>query len=183
MPEKKKNKRIEINEEVSGVRLRASRTGGFAASASPAKGITLNSKHGARVSKTFKGLTLGAQNFKSVVRGRWNTGGMNINLSKSGISASNKNIFGTFNFRRPKLSSSTIFGFQVRGSVAMIVTFVGMIISLIGFILKLLAFILPRLFIFFGWLMQLSWNFLIFLGSFLIYLFIDFPKQLLNIRR
>ena len=52
-------KRIEINEETSGVRLRASRTGGVNLSTAPAKGITLNTKHGARVSKTYNGLTLG----------------------------------------------------------------------------------------------------------------------------
>ena len=82
-------KRIEINEETSGVRLRASRTGGVNLSTAPAKGITLNTKHGARVSKTYNGLTLGFQNLDSVVRGRWNIGKTNINLSKSGLSLSN----------------------------------------------------------------------------------------------
>ena len=76
------SKRIEINEKVAGVRERASRTGGVNASVSPVKGITLNSKHGSRVSKTFSGLTLGFQNLNSVVRGRWSGGGMNLNLSK-----------------------------------------------------------------------------------------------------
>ena len=62
-------KRIELNEEVANVRLRASRTGGVNLSTAPAKAITLNATHGARVPKTYKGLTLGFQNFNSVVRG------------------------------------------------------------------------------------------------------------------
>ena len=66
---KKKLKRIEINEKVGPIRGRISRTGGMTGSISPLKGVTLNTKHGARVSKTYKGLTLGLQNFNSVVRG------------------------------------------------------------------------------------------------------------------
>lgn len=178
MSEDKKNKRIEINEGVAGARLRASRTGGVNVSASPAKGITLNSKHGMRVSKTFKGLTLGAQNLSSVVRGRWSAGGMNVNLSKSGLSASNKNALGTFNFRRPKYSSTTIMGIQVRGTVGAVISFIGMFVSLIGFLIKAVFFLVPRLVLLAAWLLQLMWNSLIFLGSLIIYLVIDLPKQL-----
>ena len=178
MPEDKKNKRIEINEEVAGARVRASRTGGINISASPAKGVTLNSKHGIRVSKTFKGLTLGAQNLSSVVRGRWSAGGLNLNLSKSGLSASNKNLLGTFNFRRPKSSSTTIMGIQVRGTVGAVISFIGMFISLISFLIKIVFFLLPRLVFFAAWLIQLIWNSLIFLGSLIIYIVIDLPKQL-----
>ena len=175
---KDKNKRIELNEEVAGIRERISRTGGVNVSASPAKGVTLNSKHGMRVSKTFKGLTLGAQNFKSVVRGRWNAGGMNVNLSKSGLSASNKNALGTFNFRRPKSSSTTIMGIQVRGTVGAVISFIGMFISLIGFLIKVVSFLVPRILLLAAWLLQLAWNILIFLGSLIVYLIIDLPKQL-----
>ena len=70
---KKKLKRIEINEKIGPVRGRISRTGGMTGAVSPLKGVTLNTKHGARVSKTYKGLTLGLQNFNSVVRGRWSS--------------------------------------------------------------------------------------------------------------
>jgi len=175
---KKNNKRIEINEEVAGARVRASRTGGINVSASPVKGVTLNSKHGMRVSKTFKGLTLGAQNFSSVVRGRWSAGGMNVNLSKSGLSASNKNVFGTFNFRRPKSSSTTIMGIQVRGTVGAVISFLGMFISLISFLFKAFFFLVPRIFLLTVWLLQLVWNSLIFLSSLIIYLVIDLPKQI-----
>ena len=122
-------KRIEINEETSGVRLRASRTGGVNLSTAPAKGITLNTKHGARVSKTYNGLTLGFQNLDNVVRGRWNIGKTNINLSKSGLSVSNKNPLGTFNFTRPRSSSSTIGGIQVRGTNGAVIAFADMILN------------------------------------------------------
>ena len=105
-------KRIEVNEKVAGVRGRASRTGGVNASVSPLKGITLNSKHGARVSKTYKGLTLGLQKYNSVVRGRWSSGGINLNLSKSGFTLSTKGLFGTFNILKPNRSAATIFGIQ-----------------------------------------------------------------------
>ena len=175
---KDKNKRIEINEGVAGVRVRASRTGGINVSASPVKGVTLNSKHGMRVSKTFKGLTLGAQNFSSVVRGRWSAGAMNINLSKSGLSASNKNALGTFNFRRPKYSSTTIMGIQVRGTVGAVISFIGMLVSLIVFLIKAVFFLVPRIVLLAAWLLQLVWNSLIFLGSLIIYLVIDLPKQI-----
>lgn len=173
-------KRIEINEEVAGARVRASRTGGINASASPLKGLTLNSKHGVRVSKTFKGLTLGAQNFSSVVRGRWKAGGLNINLSKSGLSASNKNSLGTFNFRRPKFSSATVLGMQFRGNIGAVISFLGMFISLMGFLIKAVFFIIPRLFLLIAWLTQLSWRLITFFGSLIIYFAIDFPKQLLG---
>ena len=122
-------KRIEINEKIAGVRERASRTGGVNASVAPVRGITLNSKHGARVSKTFKGLTLGFQNLNSVVRGRWSSGNMNLNLSKSGFTFSTKGLFGTYNILRPKRSSATIGGIQVRGTAGMIFSLIGVILN------------------------------------------------------
>ena len=76
----KKLKRIEINEKVGPIRGRISRTGGITGAVSPVKGVTLNTKHGARVSKTYKGLTLGLQNFNSVVRGRWSTKDKKVNV-------------------------------------------------------------------------------------------------------
>ena len=177
MSEDKKNKRIEINEGVAGARLRASRTGGINVSASPAKGITLNSKHGMRVSKTFKADSWRSKFIKRGKR-KWSAGGMNVNLSKSGLSASNKNALGTFNFRRPKSSSTTIMGIQLRGTVGAVISFIGMFVSLIGFLIKAVFFLVPRLVLLAAWLLQLLWNSLIFLGSLIIYLVIDLPKQL-----
>ena len=180
-------KRIEINEKVAGVRERASRTGGVNASVAPVKGITLNSKHGARVSKTFKGLTLGFQNLNSVVRGRWSSGGMNLNLSKSGFTFSTKGLFGTFNILRPKRSSATLGGIQVRGTAGMIFSLIGvllnfawMLITLGIGILKFGITTIVRLVPIALWLLQLVWNLVLLSGSFLIYLVIDFPRQLFS---
>ena len=141
LPEKLK--RIEINKQLGPGRIRASRTGGLSASTSPVKGVTLNTKHGARVSKTYKGLTLGMQNSNSVVRGRWSTrdGRANLNLSKSGFSASLSNSLGTFNLKNPKRSSATIAGIQVRGSKAAWIAGAGLIFDLAIALLRL-AFVL-----------------------------------------
>ena len=127
----KKLKRIEINEKAGPGRVRVSRTGGVSASVSPLKGFTLNTKHGARVSKTFKGLTLGLQNLNSVVRGRWSTKkeGLNVNLSKSGLSVSAKNSLGTFNFKNPNRSSATFAGIQIRGKNAAWIAGLGFILD------------------------------------------------------
>jgi hypothetical protein len=181
------NKRIEVNEKVAGLRARASRTGGATAAVSPLKGFTLNSKHGARVSKTFSGLTLGFQNLNSVVRGRWTGGGINLNLSKSGFSFSSKGLFGTYNLLRPKRSSATVGGIQVRGQVGMIISLIGVVIqaalSLIGLAWSLLKFsfiICVRLVPFLLWFGQLFWNLIMLGSSVLLYLLLDFPRQLLS---
>ena len=181
------SKRIEINEKVAGVRERASRTGGINASVSPVKGITLNSKHGSRVSKTFNGLTLGFQNLNSVVRGRWSGGGMNLNLSKSGFTFSSKGLFGTYNLLRPKRSSATIAGIQVRGQAGMVISLIGVFIksiltlislawSFVRFGFVLFVRLLPIAF----WLGQFFWNLLMLLWSVFVYLLLDFPKQLIS---
>ena len=181
------NKRIEVNEKVGGIRARASRTSGATAAVSPLKGFTLNSKHGARVSKTLSGLTLGFQNLRSVIRGRWSGGGMNLNLSKSGFTFSSKGLFGTYNLLRPKRSSATVGGIQVRGQVGMIISLIGVVIqaalSLIGLAWSILKFsfvALVRLVPLLLWFGQLFWNLAMLSGSVLLYLMLDFPKQLLS---
>ena len=178
-------KRFEVNEKVAGVRGRASRTGGVNTSVSPLKGITLNSKHGARVSKTYKGLTLGLQKYNSVVRGRWSSGGINLNLSKSGFTLSTKGLFGTFNILKPNRSAATIFGIQFRGNVGMAISAIGLIfkfawlmISLIYNFLKLTVVFLVRLLPLMLWLIQFIWNFILLLGSCMIFLILDLPKQI-----
>ena len=72
----------------------------------PLRGLTFNTKYGMRVSKTFKGLTLGFQGGNTVVRGRWSSenGLLNLNLSKSGFSLSSKSKFGTLTFQSNRSS-------------------------------------------------------------------------------
>ncbi len=176
-------KRIELNEETADVRLRASRTGGVNLSSAPAKGITFNTKHGARISKTYKGLTIGLQNANSVVRGRWSVGSNNINLSKSGLSLSNKNALGTFNFIRPRSSSATLAGIQLRGNNGAIIAFTGMLISLVSAVIAFLMVLIPRLLLFLVWFAHTLWSGALVIGSILIFLVIDVPKQLLQKRK
>lgn len=171
-------KRIELNEEIGPTRLRASRTGGASISTSPLRGVTLNSQHGARVSKTYAGLTLGFQNSRSVFRGRWSAGGMNINLSKSGFSLSAKNPFGTVNLTNPKRSSGRIMGVQVRGSAGLFVAVAGAIIYLSYLVVRTVLVLLIRSIPIFLWALQLVWQFLIFLLSLAVYVVLDLPRQL-----
>lgn len=155
--EQKPVKRIEgkVHSKDKNVRLRLSRTGGLNLGWHPFRGITLNSKHGLRLSKTFKGLTLGFQGGRSLVRGHWSIGGglINTNLSKSGLSFSTRSKFGTFNWTRPKRSSFKILGIQFRGLKAAIpalffalITLTFGLISLLFGILKML----PPVLVFLG---------------------------------
>lgn len=115
-------KRIELKKTFKEkLRLRFSRTGGFNASVHPVKGVTLNNKYGLRVSKSFKGLTLGFQGKNTVFRGRWSFFNrfLNINLSKkNGISLSTAFRFGAINWTRPEYSSFRFLGIQIRGKKA-----------------------------------------------------------------
>ena len=95
----------QVRIEHRGKYLRASRTGGVALRASARAsgvGLTVNSSHGVRVSTAVApGLQVAMQNNQFVLRGRYSSGPLNLNLSKSGVSASVKNSVGTFNFIRP----------------------------------------------------------------------------------
>ena len=181
----KKLKRIEINEKIGPARVRISRTGGANASISPLKGITLSTKHGARVSKTFKGLTLGFQNFNSVVRGRWTTkgGGVNINLSKSGFSASVKNSLGTFNLKNPNRSSVKLAGIQIRGKNAAWIAGLGFILDLLILLIKLSISLIERVFLIVAWVMFTLWEFLKLIGLTFIFILFDLPKQIFSKKR
>ena len=177
---KEKLKRIEINEKVGPIRGRISRTGGITGAVSPVKGVTLNTKHGARVSKTYKGLTLGLQNFNSVVRGRWSTKGekVNVNLSKSGFSASVKNSLGTFNLKNPNRSSATFAGIQVRGKNAAWIAGFGFILDLAVMLMRLAFFVAHRVLFILAWAAVVAWDLSKFLGSWMLFLVIDLPQQL-----
>ena len=88
-------KRIEINKKVGKGRVRVSRTSEPNVSTSPAKGVTLNSAHGVRLSKSWGGVQTAFQNSRFILRGRWSTKtDTNVNLSKSGLSISQKTNFG-----------------------------------------------------------------------------------------
>ena len=97
---------VKAHSSNSKLRIRASRTSGINAAVHPLKGLTFNTKHGLRASKTFKGLTLGFQRGNSIVRGRWSSenGLLNLNLSKSGFTLSSKSKYGTYNISRPNRS-------------------------------------------------------------------------------
>lgn len=128
-------KRIELNTRIFGsTRFRLSRTNlpTPALSWHPFRGFSLNTRHGARVSKTFSGITLGFQNTRFTFKGRWQSNffGLNLNASKSGFSISQRNLIGTYNFTNPNRSSANLFGIQIRGKDAAPWAFLGLIISL-----------------------------------------------------
>ena len=60
----------------------------------PLRGFSLNTTHGVRVSKTFKGITLGFQNLKFVFRGRWSSDFLDLISTRRNLaSAFHKRIF------------------------------------------------------------------------------------------
>ena len=163
-------KRLEINwpifSEKSRFRLARTTFPKPSVSWHPLRGFSLNTSHGARVSKTFKGVTLGFQNLHFVFRGRWSSSffGMNLNASKSGFSLSQTNLLGTYNFSNPNRSSANILGIQIRGKKAAPWALLGLLISLPIHLFKLLIWaiqlvlrvteVLIRLAL---WLLQLTW--------------------------
>ena len=173
-------KRIEINRAVFSkkTRFRLARTTFPKPSLSwhPFRGFSLNTSHGARVSKTFKGVTLGFQNLSFVFRGRWSSSffGLNLNASKSGFSLSQTNLLGTYNFSNPNRSSANILGIQIRGKKAAPWAFLGLLISLPIHLIKLSVRVIQlvlqaievllRLTI---WLLQLAWALLTWIASLL----------------
>ena len=133
-------KRIEINKKVGKGRVRVSRTSTPNVSTSPAKGVTLNSAHGIRLSKSWGGVQTAFQNKRFILRGRWSTQtDTNVNLSKSGLSLSQKTNFGTLNLTNPNRSSASIFGINFRGKKAAQTV---AILTLLEFLLKLLWLII-----------------------------------------
>ena len=162
---------LDINRPIFGnkkIRIRFSRTSFPKPSLSwhPLRGFSLNTTHGARVSKTWKGLTLGFQNLNFVFRGRWSSGffGLNLNASKSGFSLSQTNLLGSYNFSNPNRSSANILGIQIRGKKAAPWALLGLWISLPIHLFKLLigliqlvlqvVEVLLRIAI---WILQLTW--------------------------
>ena len=175
-------KRIEINWAIFSkkTRFRLARTTFPKPSLSwhPFRGFSLNTTHGARVSKTFKGITLGFQNLNFVFRGRWSSAifGLNLNASKSGFSLSQTNLLGTYNFSNPNRSSANILGIQIRGKKAAPWALLGFWISLpihlikLGFgliqflvrlieiLIRLMLWIIQMLWALVAWIASLTWH-------------------------
>ena len=112
----------QVRIEHRGKHLRASRTGGVAARVEQKVGpanLTANTVKGVRVStRLARGARVALQNGSFRFIGRWNSGPLNLNVSKTGASASVKNKAGAFNFLKPQYSSFKLAGVQVRGKKA-----------------------------------------------------------------
>jgi hypothetical protein len=108
--------------EHRGKNVRVSRTGGVSVRAEKKVGrfnFTANSSKGVRVSRRlFKGFRLAFQNGRMQFIGRWKSGPLGMNVSRSGVSLSFKNGLGTLNMTKPRYSSIKIVGFQFRGMKA-----------------------------------------------------------------
>ena len=150
----KDGKQVRI--EHRGKHLRASRTGGVALRTEKKIGpvnLTANTAKGLRAStRVSNGMRIALQNGRTQLIGRWQNGPLNVNLSKTGLSASVKNKAGTFNFLKPQYSSVKFAGVQLRGKNAAYIQIVYLLIAAtalaIIFLAKLLIFIL--------WLLSLS---------------------------
>ncbi len=112
----------QVRVEHRGRHSRASRTGGVALRAEKKLGsakVTASTSEGVRVSRRIaKGARVAFQNSRFQLIGRWQTGPLNFNLSKTGVTASAKTGMGTFNLFKPKRSSFKFAGIQFRGKKA-----------------------------------------------------------------
>jgi hypothetical protein len=184
-------KRVEVKAGSPKFRIRASRTGGINAAIHPLRGLTFNTKHGLRVSKTFRGLTLGFQGGNSILRGRWSSNGglLNLNLSKSGFSWSSKSHFGTYNISNPNRSSFKFAGIQIRGRKASGLALIGSIFTLLSIVIGLIPkfiyaiiFLVQVILIVLLNLLQVIFSLISITYNFFLFLILDIPKQLLNTR-
>ena len=133
-------KRIEINKRVGKGRVRVSRTSEPNVSTSPVKGVTLNSAHGVRLSKSWGGVQTAFQNSRFILRGRWSTKtDTNVNLSKSGLSISQKQTLEHSTLQINNRSSASILGINFRGKKAAQTV---AILALLEFLFKFLMVIL-----------------------------------------
>ena len=183
-------KRIEINKRIGPARLRVSRTSAPNVSVNPARGVTLNSAHGVRLSRSWRGFNLALQNKRVILRGRWShkASGINLNLSKSGVSVSKRTALGTLNFSHPKRSSAKVAGIQIRGMDAAIINGIALLLQLALFVGELLVralawllnmVVLPVLCWAAGVLQQLV-PLLVWALAFVLF---DLPRQLLDLWR
>jgi hypothetical protein len=131
----------QVRVEHRGRFLRISRTGLVAIRHSVKVGcvnLTVNTRRGFRAStKIVKGARVALQNGSFRLIGRFGKGPTKINLSKSGVSASYKNKYGSFNFLKPNYSSFKFFGIQLRGKNAATLQIIYIIIYGINFLIRL----------------------------------------------
>jgi hypothetical protein len=159
----KDGKQVRI--EHRGKYTRASRTGGVALRAEKKLGpinatatATANTSTGIRLSsRVAQGTRVALQNGKFHLIGRWNTGPLGFNLSKTGMSASVKNRAGTFNFIKPQYSSFKLAGIQLRGKKAAQIQLIYMSIMAAVF----LAVFGVRILVFLAWMLWLPFAFMI----------------------
>lgn len=182
-------KRFELKAKKGPVKANISRTGGLNISAR-IKGITLSSKHGIRMTKSAKGLTVGLQNFVPVLRGRWKSkSGLALNLSKSGFSLSKKSKIGTFNITNPNRSSINILGVQKRGKdaagLAGLAFLLQIIWGTIKFIFRIPVLIFKFLkwwFLLIWWFVELFYSLISLIFSLIIFLIVDLPKAFKSVK-
>jgi hypothetical protein len=124
----------QVRLEHRGRNLRASRTGGAALRAEASAGpitATANTARGFRLSaRLLKGLRVGLQSGVPFLIGRWGSGPVALNLSKSGASISVKTGVGRLNLAKPGRSSAKIAGIQVRGRKAAQINLAFLLIAL-----------------------------------------------------
>lgn len=145
----------QVRIEHTGKYTRASRTGGISVRAEKKIGainLTANSSKGLRAStRISNGMRAALQNGRFQLIGRWRSGPIAWNLSKSGVSASFKNKAGSFNFLKPQYSSFKFAGIHLRGRKAAQIQLLYILVVFFIFILQSLI----RLFLFCLWLVYL----------------------------
>jgi hypothetical protein len=156
--DKSPKKRIELRDK----NIRVSRTGGVAATKTVSKdgySATINTNHGIRLHKRlFKGARMGFQNGNFQFIGRYNSGPLNFNISKKGVSTSVKNKRGAYNLLKPNYSSFKLAGVQVRGKNAAILQLIFMsftlVVNLVKFMWHITISILWMFFLMLKWVVD-----------------------------
>lgn len=132
----------QVRIEHRGRNLRLSRTGGVALRQEVRAGrigLTANTLHGLRLSTALgPGTQVAMQGGRFVLRGRYGSGPVKFNLSKTGVSASLASDVGRLNLTHPARSSAKLFGVQVRGQKAAWMNIGAMIATALVLVLKLL---------------------------------------------
>ena len=145
----------QVRIEHRGKYTRASRTGGVAVRGEKKVGpvnLTANSSKGLRAStRIANGTRVALQNGRFQLIGRWRSGPVGFNLSKTGVSASVKNKAGTFNFLKPQYSSFKLGGIQLRGRKAAELQMIYMLFMTVVFA----AVFGVKLLVFLAWLLSL----------------------------
>ena len=114
--------------------------------------LAANSSKGLRAStRIANGTRVALQNGRFQLIGRWRSGPVGFNLSKTGVSASVKNKAGTFNFLKPQYSSFKLAGIQLRGRKAAELQMIYMLFMTVVFAVIFGV----KLFVFLAWLLSL----------------------------